>query len=45
MNEIQIILITLCSILLFFIGVRMASNLIEEVTESEYINFGDNFFA
>ncbi len=47
MNEILIILITFCSILLLFIGgrilIKRTSNLIEKVVEAEYNTFGDNF--
>ncbi len=43
MNEIQIILLTSCSILLFFICIRMALNLIVKVMEAEYNTFGDDF--
>ena len=47
MNEILIILITFCSILLLFICghilVKKASNLIVKVVESEYNTFGNDF--
>ena len=49
MNEILIILITFCSILLIFIGgrilIKKSSNLIEKVVESEYQTFGNYFGA
>ncbi len=43
MNEILIILLTFCSILLLFIGVRFLMNLIVKVLESEHNMFGDDF--
>ena len=43
MNEMLIILITLCSILSLFIGGCLLRNLIVKVVEVEHNMFGDNF--